>query len=95
MDLIVQPGLNCRKLFILRNYWVRQNIYAHTAPIIISVDNQPILVKPEAQQVKNDLLIQREYYLKNAKYKENKHREKMMDLFDRAIILIDNKISGK
>ncbi len=70
------------------------NVFAHTAPIQILVDNAPIMYKEDAVLVKNELEDQKKYYHSEGKYEEEKHRQRMMDLYDKAIDIINDRING-
>ena len=85
-------GFKKQALYAIRGDKI--NVFAHTAPIQILVDDAPIIFKDDAISLKNELESQKKHYHAKGNYKEEKHRQRMMRLYDKAINIINGRIIG-
>jgi len=71
----------------------KENIFAHTAPIQILVEHQPVFLNEDAQWLKAFLQDQKKDYDANGKFEKETYRKQMMLLFDQAIDKLDGELN--
>ncbi|MEM7145041.1 MAG: CehA/McbA family metallohydrolase [Verrucomicrobiota bacterium] len=81
-----------RKNLLWAKTGILQHQIAHTAPIQIIVDDQPITSPDTAAALIKQLESQREIYATQTKYQDEAHRDHMLALFDKAIAKLSKQI---
>jgi len=82
-------GVGVVKKALLAETGIEQHTIAHTAAIRVLVGDEPITSPDDARFLLEHLKRQKEIYRTEAKYSTDQQRDRMMQLFDRAIAEIE------
>lgn len=83
-------GTGGHKTAVEQGLGIEQSEFAHTAAIGVIVGGQPIHDPAEVEKVKRQLVSQQEYYRGEAKFEKPQHRRRFFNLFEQAMVRLED-----